>query len=294
MEPVPVLEEPNRPRWPGTGGTAAAADHHMAAGLAMPAGAALGQATPNSTYVGQRLLYDKPPEASFDPIYNTAILWQMFRQWVLYWLVWFLGAFLGTIFFAFVGLAAGFRTAITLWVIVAALCSFIAACLFWLAPLPALLSEWKFAVDGKGAATAATFGHIIWALQRRRTPLKSLQVRRLRLAGEGGRDYLELRQGIFTGYVACFAYGEDLYVGWTLWVRVSPLRYVLMFIARIWQSLIQRGTDIYVTLRYDSARAMREAMHSAAREGIDVASGDLPAQGHGIIGTDVAVTDVTV
>ena len=37
---------------------------------------------------------------------------------------------------------------------------------------------------------------------------------------------------------------------------------------------------------------MREAMHSAAREGIDVAIGYLPAQGQGTIGSDVPV-DVT-
>ena len=48
-----------------------------------------------------------------------------------------------------------------------------------------------------------------------------------------------------------------------------------MIVARIWQSLKRQGNDLYITLRYDSARAMREAMHSAAREGVDVAVGQL-------------------
>jgi hypothetical protein len=117
-------------------------------------------------------------------------------------------------------------------------------------------------------------------------------VRRLRIPGEGTRDYLELRRGLFIGYIACFPYGQDLYVGWTFYFRLSPLRYILMAWARIWQTLFNRGTDLYVTLRYDSARAMREAMHSAAREGLDVAIGQLAPQGHGIIGGQVRVTDI--
>jgi hypothetical protein len=39
---------------------------------------------------------------------------------------------------------------------------------------------------------------------------------------------------------------------------------------------------------------MREAMHSTAREGIDVAVGQLAAQGQGILGNSVQVTDIGV
>lgn len=254
--------------------------------------AALGQATPNATYIGQRLLYDKVPETPFDPISNYRILLQMVIQWFLYWIVWWVGGFLGAILCAVISLAGGFAVGITLWWIGGGITGLILACLFWLLPHPALLSEWKFSVDDHGAAAPIVFDHIAWALGRRATPLDSLQVRRLRLAGEGPRDYLELRRDMFLGYVSCFSNGNDLYVGWTFWVRLSPFRLLCMIVARIWQSLTRHGTDIYTTLRYDGARAMREAMHSSTREGVDVAVGQIPAQGRGIIGSAIAVTEV--
>jgi hypothetical protein len=113
----------------------------------------------------------------------------------------------------------------------------------------------------------------------------------MKLPGEGVRDYLELRRGLFAGYVACFPYGRDLYVGWTFWIRLSPFRWFCMIIARIWQSFTNKGSDLYTSLRYDSARAMRETMHSAAREGIDVAIGQTAAQGRGIVGSAIGVVE---
>jgi len=112
----------------------------------------------------------------------------------------------------------------------------------------------------------------------------------LRLAGGESRDYLEIRRDLFTGFISCFGYGQDLYLGWTFWLRISPSRYLLMGLARSWQTLMRRGTDLYVTLRFDYARAMREAMHSVAREGADVAVGLARPQGQGTVGTTVPVT----
>jgi hypothetical protein len=253
---------------------------------------ALGQATPNATYVGQRLLFDKVPEAPFDPLGNTAITRQIARRGLLYFLIYLVGGFLAGILCAPLIFVGGLG--VVLWFIGAAVSGLVLLCLYWLLPVPALLSEWKFSVDGAALAAPRAFEHITWSLERRRTPLDQLQVRRLTLPGEGKRDYLELRKNIFVGYVACFPFGEDLYVGWTMWVHLSPARLLLMGIARIWHSLTGRGNDLFVTLRYDSIRAMREAMHSTAREGIDAAVGQVPAEGRGIIGTEVKVTEVSV
>jgi len=52
---------------------------------------------------------------------------------------------------------------------------------------------------------------------------------------------------------------------------------------------------LHVTLRYDYAKAMREAMHNSAREGVEVAIGELRAQGEGTASSlQVAVTDVSL
>jgi hypothetical protein len=186
-----------------------------------------------------------------------------------------------------------FGVAVVLWCVAAVIFGLGFACLYWLVPVPAQLSEWKFFVDGKASVAPVTFDHIAWVIQQRQTPLDMVQVRRLKLAGGEARDYLEIRRGLFSGLICSFGYGRDLYVGWTFWLRISPARYLLMVIARLGQTLMRRGTDLYVSLRYDYARAMREAMHSAAREGVDVAIGQERPQGQGI-GTSlqVAVADI--
>jgi hypothetical protein len=49
--------------------------------------------------------------------------------------------------------------------------------------------------------------------------------------------------------------------------------------------------DLFVSLRYDSARALRETIRSATREHVDVAAERLEARGHGIIGSAIPVTE---
>jgi len=256
------------------------------------AGPAVGQAGPNATYMGLRLQYQPIPEPTFDPIGNTRFLFQMGVRYVLYGLVYFLGACVGIVICGIIAFANPYL-GLGLFAIVGVLIGLTLTICFWFLKIPIQLSEWKISVDNKGAAASAVFDHVAWVLRGRAVPLDSLQVRRLRLPGDGVRDYLELSRGIFTGYVACFAYGSDLYVGWTFWVTLSPFRYVCMIIARVWHSITGKGSDLYTTLRYDSARAMRETMHSATREGVDVAIGQLTGQGHGIIGSTVGVVEVS-
>lgn len=243
---------------------------------------------------GYNLSYSSP-EGTFDPIGNPKLLRQFLMHAVLYFAVYVgLSIGFGLLFtiLAFLGLGV---KAFALWYIGAALVGLLFLCLYWLIPVPAQLSEWKTMVDDKAAAAPVIFDHIAWALQRRQTPLDDARVRRLKLAGGEGRDYLEIRRNMFSGLVCCFAYGEDLYVGWTFWLRVSPARCLLMFLARLWQTLMRRGSDLYVTLRYDYAKAMREAMHNSAREGVDVAIGQMRPQGQGTTNAlQVAVTDVNL
>jgi hypothetical protein len=271
-----------RPSWPRHPGPPA------------PAGAAPAQHAPNEQYLGHRLVYDKVPEASFDPIGNPRLLRQFLMHWLLYFAVYITaGLVFGVVLLILAAIGIGFGAAATLWWIGAAVVGVLFLCLFWLIPVPAQLSEWKFFVDGQAHVAPVTFDHIAWALQQRQTPLDTVQVRRLKLAGAEARDYLEVRRGLFSGLICCFGYGNDLYVGWTFWLRISPARCLAMFAARLWQTLMRRGTDLYVSLRYDYARAMREVIHSVAREAVDVAVGDSPAQGQAVASElRVTVTDV--
>jgi MFS family permease len=255
------------------------------------AGPAVGQAGPNAMYMGMRLQYQPTPEPGFDPLGSVRFIRQMIQRWVLYFVVYSFGAFAGIIICGLIALVISWQAGLILFVIAAVVIGLALAVCFWLLKIPVQLSEWKISVDNKAAAAPMVFDHIAWVLSGRAVPLDSLQVRRLSLPGDGVRDYLELRSGLFNGYVACFPYGQDLYVGWTFWITLSPFRYVCMIIARIWQSLFNRGNDLYTSFRYDSARAMRETMHSAAREGVDVAIGQLAGHGQGIVGSLIGVAE---
>jgi hypothetical protein len=255
------------------------------------ASAAAGEAGVNTSYVGRRLMYETDPEPSFDPLGNPQFLRQMWYRGLLYGWVWGVGIVAAGIVFGLMSLIIPPLGIILLILSFIAISVTLLAC-YWFLKIPIKLSEWKYSVDGKAAAAPAVLDHIAWVLRGRGAPLTSVTVRRLTPpGGEPPRDYLELNSTIFYGYVACFAYGSDLYVGWTFWVRISPFWYFCMSFMRIWQSLRNRGNELYTSLRFDTARAMRETMHSATREGADVAVGRLAGQGRGIIGSAVPIVE---
>ena len=155
----------------------------------------------------------------------------------------------------------------SLWVVALAL-----AILFWLIPVPALLAEWSLLMEQGSAAAPTAFKQINSAFQAHETPLDSQRVRTVSRHHEGSREYLELRRGYFSGYVSCFAHGTDLYVGWTFWLYMSPLRLLVLVIGRNIRDATSRGTAIQRSLRFESARALVAAIHGATLAGIDAAS----------------------
>jgi hypothetical protein len=145
---------------------------------------------------------------------------------------------------------------------------------FWLIPVPALLAEWTQVLEESSDATQTAFEHINSAFQAHGAPADSRRVRTASRPGEGHREYLELRRGHFSGYISCFAHEHDLYVGWTFWLHMSPLRLLMMVIGRNLQDVTSRGDGIYRSLRFESTRALVAAMHGAALTGIDAASSE--------------------
>ena len=145
---------------------------------------------------------------------------------------------------------------------------------FWLIPVPALLAEWSQVMEHSSEATQTAFEYINSAFQSHGTPVDSLRVRTVSRHGEGDREYLELRRGHFSGYISCFAHGRDLYVGWTFWLHMSPLRLLMMIIGRNIRDMTSRGDGIRRSLRFESIRALVAAMHGASLAGIDAASSE--------------------
>ncbi len=236
----------------------------------------LGQAVPNDQYMGLRLVYGDGPAESLDPVSSVRFLAQLSSHWFF--------CFAAGFFFTFVLFVVGIRSPGALgllWLLWIVAFSFI--------PVRASISEWKFMVDGKAAASGQAFEHITWVIRQRQTPVSRISVGRVKLGRGATRDYLNCRLGVFQGYVSCFPFGHDLYLGWTFWWRLSTARFWLLVIQRWFHGLTLRNSELHWILRYDEAKALREAIHSAARQGVDAASGQVSFQGEGTIGTDIPI-----
>jgi hypothetical protein len=282
--PPPALSPAPGPA-PGPGAAGQPAGHPAAAAT----DALLGQAAPNTVYLGQRLQYEKERDLEqLDPLASTRYWRELLMHAGLVYLISFLGAVVVVVVAFVLTLIASTFGAVLGGLLVLAW-AVLMACVFWLRKLSSQLSEWKFQLDGKGAAAATAFDHIGWSLQRRGTPVDTLELRRFQVPGQGARDLLVIRQGIFYGLVSCFANGDDLYIGWTLWLYLSPARLLWIGIRRLFWEFRFRGHAIYVSLQFDRAKALREAMHSAVREGVDVAAGQATPQGHGTLGSVIPV-----
>ena len=221
-------------------------------------------------------------------ITNRQYLLEVVIRWFVIFLIWCAGELVLLLFSLVVGVATNSSAVGVLGLLTTIAWCLALACIFWFVPLPAIISEWKLTIDGKGPAADTALDHVAWVLQQRGTPLKSVTPRELKVPGQPSRVYLQIREGLFTGFISCFSFGDDLYIGWTFWIYMSPARWCLHVISRILQNLRLRGSALYVTLRYDTARATREAMHSAVREGVDVAAGRIVPAGQGTVGDFIA------
>jgi hypothetical protein len=158
------------------------------------------------------------------------------------------------------------------------LIALVAACVFRRIGPPSrrhadVISEWSVSLDGKGWCADDVFEHVVCALKRRHAPV---QYRVLSLPDASAEDYLHVRLGAYDGYLSAFAFGDDLFVGWTLW-----------FGARHWDLRSRGAGGPEAWHGRDLAKALCETLHSVAREGVEAAVGTVPFQREGTIGTPV-------
>jgi hypothetical protein len=167
--------------------------------------------------------------------------------------------------------------------------SVVLACIFWFRPLSVQLSEWMITIDGAGEGARAALEHMYLIVHNRQTPVRTLRVVRLRAARQQQRDYLRLDDGHFSGFVSSFGYGTDLFIGWTFWLTMSPAQWLWLSLRRMFRS---SSDNIYVSLVNDQPKAMREVMHAAVRQGVDMATGRIRPIGQGALGSTVPYTTV--
>jgi len=236
----------------------------------------------------QRLSYTETSnEPAFDPLRNSRFGWQLARRFALFFAVAAIVNFLIFLFFGFTFIVTHNASVFEVNGVIDSLVELGLLVAYALMPVPALLTQWSRLLNSQAAVADIAFTHIAQAIDRHGTPSDSFQPRTLHPPGEGTREYLELRRGVFTGFISCFAHGRDLYVGWSFWIYMSPLRWVQMRIGRYIQDRTGRGNDMHQTLRYESTRATVAAIHACTLEGIDAAIRRQDPEGGGLLDTDV-------
>jgi hypothetical protein len=211
-------------------------------------------------------------EQSFDPLRSRRFHWQMLRRWAMFETLAAAIGFVVSLFLLLVALAsrnAGSLAAATVILPILLVGAFV---LYVLLPVPGLLGQWGRLYSLRAPAGDIAFACITQAMERHAVPHDSLAPRKRWPPGEGSRNYLELRRGVFAGYISVFPHGLDLYVGWSFWIYMSPLRLLFLAIGRWIQKWTARGNEMYQTLRYESTRATLAAIHACILEGVDGAT----------------------
>lgn len=151
------------------------------------------------------------------------------------------------------------------------------------------LSEWQLSIEDKGAQADMAFASIYSTLQARFIPVKA-STRRFKSTGDSRvNNYLVLQDGDHAAYVSVFAYGSSLYVGWTLWRQRRPIKMIFRYIRESFGEAVGSQASFRAMLAANRARAMRETVHAAVREGIDLVNSGQAKDIPSTFGHDIAV-----
>lgn len=205
--------------------------------------------------------------SAFDPLTNNRFLRNLALRFVLYAVA--VGLVDGVIV-VFASAGGGLRGTNYLETVFP-LSMLVVVVLFCVLPVPAMVGQWTRLLTYRAPLTDVMLDRIRQSFDRHATPCDGLRTRMMTPRGEDRRCYLELKDGIFTGYISCFAHGNDLYIAWTFLLRVSPIRVALMRLGGVIQKYSGRGGDLYQTLRWESAKASVGAIHACTLDGISAA-----------------------
>ncbi|WP_433824962.1 adhesin [Actinoplanes sp. CA-015351] len=165
---------------------------------------------------------------------------------------------------------------------------------FWLvllmAKIPEPVAEWKTLIEGKAAAAESSYAAIYRSLARRQIPV-GVSARRIRsdMLPESVNNRLIITERTYVAYISVFAFGTSLYVGWTMWRDRRGYALIAQFVKDLVGGMLGRTGIINQMLRTERVRATREAVHSAVREGVDAAVGDIEVPLAATFGYDVPV-----
>ena len=134
------------------------------------------------------------------------------------------------------------------------------------------IAEWKVLLAGRAHAADSVYSTISGVIRDRRLPVRVKPRRMVNdLATRTVANRLIIVDGTYTVFVSVFPFGTSLYLSWSMWRRRSGWQLATRWFTDIIGSLFGTTDIVRVMLRTDRPRAVREAVHSASREGLKVA-----------------------
>lgn len=175
---------------------------------------------------------------------------------------------------------------------------FVSSAVFWVVLLLSQteepIAEWRTLLENKAAAATSSYAAIYGSLGRRRIPVQvtAMRIRSDILAPEVVNNRLVISERYYAAYVSVFAYGTSLYVGWTMWRNRRGYLLLGTFIKDLIGNILGRSGLVNQMLRTEKVRAMREAVHSAVREGVEVAVRGIEVPIVATFGQDLPIQDM--
>ncbi|HEY3867674.1 MAG TPA: hypothetical protein VGM10_04970 [Actinocrinis sp.] len=153
------------------------------------------------------------------------------------------------------------------------------------------IAEWRSLVPEKAAAATSSYSAIYGSLKLHRIPLSPVATRvRSDLVGtEVVNNRLVINFRGYTSFITVFPYGASLYVGWLMFRRRPGYMLIGVYLKDLVSGIFGRNKLVAQMLRTESVRAMREAIHTAVREGVDVAIQGIDVPMEATFGAEVPI-----
>lgn len=181
---------------------------------------------------------------------------------------------------------------------VLAIGSLLSFIVFWLVLLSARvdepLGEWRTLIEERWQSADSAYAAIYATLRRRGIPVAAdaVRVRSDLLPPEVLNNRLVITDHHCQIFISLFPYGSSLYLGWTMSRSRRGAALLGRFLRDLVGGMSGRTGPVERMLRAERARALREAVHAAVREGAEVAAQGVMVAPGPAFGAEVPVRDL--
>lgn len=241
--------------------------------------AAQGQVRQNQTYVGNRLMFTRhgEVESNFANVVSGGMVWAHFKRVLVTQVIVWVVALVILIPMSLLAAARSFgtETGSPGTVLVGLLFTAISIGLLISAfrgLLQQPMSEWELLLDERSPSSDSAYAAISLALQRRAVPAAVYAQRIAQDVTTGAvGNYLVVRARPYVVYITVLPYGTGLYLAWSMWREQRVISLYAEWFRQLRNNWAGTGSLLNMLLRAETARALRETVHNAVRDGVETA-----------------------